>query len=265
MSTAVSSWTCPQCGRRVPGRAPLCHCGFAQAAASLSSPRSAPGSASAAPSAPGKTGWLPVLAAVAGMGVVAALVFAAARPGTTRRTAPASAGPRMRGPVGYPALPTVPTMKARHGARGSAPSLSLPAGMTPLAPASLRPATPAEQDWARATALLDLPLRKIAADTSVLELTYRSFAQACVEGPGGAEAGEWLLSLKRAPLRLGVTLRENGATVDCPTARTHLIARADALKADLAVTQTVAEANHVPPEHWRTLLATHDLSGWEGY
>jgi hypothetical protein len=174
----------------------------------------------------------------------------------------------MRGPVGYPALPTVATPKIHRGARGSAPSLLLPAGMVPLTPASLRPATAAEQDWERATALLDLPLRKIAADTSVLELSYRPFADACVDGApsDGTSGGDaWLVSLKQTPLRPGVTLRDAGATVDCDTARAHLVARCDALKAELAATATLAEANHVPPEHWRTLLATHDLSGWEKY
>jgi hypothetical protein len=265
MSTAVSSWTCPQCGRRVPGRAPLCHCGSARAAASLASSRSALGTASAVPPAPGTTGWLPVLAAVAGMCVVAALVLAAARAGAPPRDAPTSAGPRMRGPAGYPALPAAPTMKAGHGTRGAARTLALPPGMTPLAPASLRPATAAEQDWAKTTALLDLPLRKIAADSSVLELSYRPFAEACVDGARGPGGGEWLLSLRRAALRPGVTLRDAGVTVDCETARAHLMTRADALKADLAATEKVAEASHVPPEHWRTLLATHDLSGWQSY
>ena len=256
MSTAVSSWTCPQCRRRVPGRAPLCHCGFARIASHSSS---AAGSGVASPR--GSLGSFAVLAAAASVCVVAALVFAAARPGGRRLTTTSVAAPRMRGPVGYPALPTVATVKIRHGRRGAAPAGALPQGLTPLAAPSLRPATPAEQDWAKAVALLDLPLRKIAADTSVLELSYRRFAEACVE----AADSEWLASLKRAALRPGVTLRENGATVDCETVRAHLVTRSDALKADLAATAKVAEANHVVPEHWRTLLATHDLSGWESY
>jgi hypothetical protein len=204
-----------------------------------------------------------VLAAAAGLCVVAALVFAAARPGgRTRTTILASvAGPRMRGPVGYPALPAVATVKIRHGRQGTAPDTALPPGLMPLATPSLRPATPAEQDWSKAVALLDLPLRKIAADSSVLELSYRGFAQACVD----AADGEWLVSLRRAAVRPGVTLREAGVTVDCETARVHLITRCDAIKADLAATQKVAEASHVLLEHWRTLLATHDLSAWERY
>lgn len=254
MSTAVSSWICPQCRRRVPGREPLCHCGFARGAAS-------PSAAGGIVSPRGTLDSLPVLAAAAAVCVVAALVFASARPGGLGFAAASVARPRMRGPVGYPALPTVATMKIRHGERGAAPAVVLPPGMVPLAAASLRPATPAELDWGKAMALLDLPLRNIAADTSVLELSYRRFAEACVDGADG----EWLVSLKHAALRPGVTLRENGATVDCETARAHLVTRSDALKADLASAEKVAEANHVLPEHWRTLLATHDLSGWERY
>jgi hypothetical protein len=253
MSTAVSAWTCPQCSRRVPGRAALCHCGFTRAAASLTS---------ANRPAEATTGWLPVLTALGAVCLVAALALSAARPGTTPRAASPYSGPRMRGPVGYAPLPVLAVPKARHVSRGSAPTLLLPPGMAPLTPASLRPATAAEQDWARAAALLDLPLRKIAADTSVLALTYLPFADACVDG---AAADEWLASLKHAALRPGVTLRDAGVTVDCDTARAHLVARCDALKADLAAALTLAETNHVTPEHWRTLLASHDLSGWEKY
>ena len=249
MSTALSSWTCPQCRRRVPGRAPLCHCGFARAAAS--------------PPSPGSTSWLPVLAALGAICLVAALALSAARPGTSHAAASSYAGPRMRGPVGYPPLPAVATLKTRHRRHGAA--VALPAGLVPTALPSLRPATTAEEDWSKATSLLDLPLRKIAADTSVLELRYRPFAGACVEGASGATGGEWLVSLRRAALRPGVTLRDAGETVDCETARAHLVARVDALKADLTAAAKLAEANHVLPDHWRTLLATYDLSGWETY
>jgi hypothetical protein len=266
MSTAVSSWTCPQCRRRVPGRAPLCHCGFARAAVSSSSPlASSPSTRPTIPDSdtPGSASWLPVLAALAAVCVVAALALSAARPGTTRAAVSPYAGPRMRGPVGYPPLPAVATLRTRHDRHG-APA-ALPAGLVPIALPSLRPATPAEQDWGKATSLLDLPLRKIAADTSVLEVRYRPFAGACVDGPSGAAGGEWLGSLRRAALRPGVTLRDGGETVDCETARSHLLARCDALKAELTAAAKLADANHVLPEHWRTLLATYDLSGWEKY
>jgi hypothetical protein len=131
--------------------------------------------------------------------------------------------------------------------------------------------TSAEQEWARAMALLDLPLRKIAADTSVLELGQGPFAEACLEAAGDAAGrarpagGAWLASLKTSRLRAEVTLRQKGATVDCETARRGLIARADTLKADLDAASRLARANGVSPTEWRALLATHDLEVWDGY
>ena len=135
----------------------------------------------------------------------------------------------------------------------------------------VRPPTAIEQDWARAVGLLDLPLRKIGAEMSVLELSYRPFAEACVDVgdsrlvSGAPGEGRWLTSLKTAAMRPGVTLRDKGATVDCETARRSLVARADALKADLAATEKLAQANRVLPDHWRQLLARHELTAWDRY
>jgi len=107
----------------------------------------------------------------------------------------------------------------------------------------------------------------------VLELSYRTFADPCVaprSGPssvglGSAPDRDWLASLKTARLISGVTLREHGATVDCEAARRSLVARADALKSDLAAARTLAHASGVPPEHWHDLMAMHQLDVWERY
>jgi hypothetical protein len=134
-----------------------------------------------------------------------------------------------------------------------------------------RPQTAAQADWDRAVALLDLPLRRIAAETSVLELSYRPFAAACVapeSGPastGTARDGDWLATLKSARLLPGVTLREKGATVDCEGARRLLVRRADVLKSDLDAGARLAAANGVRPEQWRQLMATYSLEGWDRY
>ncbi|HEV7499117.1 MAG TPA: hypothetical protein VGQ33_03895, partial [Vicinamibacteria bacterium] len=80
--------------------------------------------------------------------------------------------PLARGEAVYPALPALPA--AARTARGAA----RPVPSATRIP--LRPPTAAEADWDRAVALLDLPLRRIAAETSVLELSYRPFAAACV-------------------------------------------------------------------------------------
>jgi hypothetical protein len=112
-------------------------------------------------------------------------------------------------------------------------------------------------------ALLDLPLRKIAAETSVLELSYRRFADACLASPSADN--DWLTSLKTARLVPGVTLRENRATVDCETARANLVARADGLKSDLDGAEHLAQKSGVRPEHWRKLMAVHVLDVWDRY
>jgi hypothetical protein len=186
------------------------------------------------------------------------------------RSAPLARLP-FRGPVGYPALPSVRAAATRHpristlapAAANAAPSADAAAAARP------RALTSAEQEWTRVMSLVDLPLRKIAADTSLLELAYRPFAEACVDSPAAAgeraAAGEWLASLKTVALRTSVTLRDRGATVDCETARRGLVARANALKADLDAVAALARTNGVRPEDWRRLLAAHDVEAWDRY
>lgn len=149
--------------------------------------------------------------------------------------------------------------------------------LPPLAVAArARPARAAKRPPAlqtSAAAELDLPLRRIAAETSVLELDYRRFADPCVAplsdpssiGLGSARDRDWLASLKTARLLSGVTLREHGATVDCETARKSLVARANALKSDLDAARNLAQTSGVRPEHWQRLVATHLLEVWERY
>jgi len=130
-----------------------------------------------------------------------------------------------------------------------------------------------ELEWGRAVALLDLPLRGIAAETSVLELSYRRFADACLAPAsdpssialGSARDSDWLHSLKTARLLSGVTLREKGATVDCETARSGLVRRADALKSDLDAREHLAQTSGVRPDHWRKLMEVQRLEVWDRY
>jgi hypothetical protein len=222
----------------VPRREPLCHCGFAR-----------PNESAAPVSATGVTRNGVVLVAV-----LVACVFGVFLYGVSHEILTASARSQRRrtgGEATYPALPAMPTSKrparppsTRHVAAGS---------------------TTAD--------ILDLSLRKIAAETSVLELSYRPFAEACLATasdvssprPGSAAGGGWLASLKTARLRAGITLRDKGATVDCDTARRSLVARADALKSDLDATGSVARTNGVLPGPWRTLLAKYELEAWDRY
>jgi hypothetical protein len=275
MSTPVSSWTCPQCQRRVPIRAPLCHCGFAHADAARAEARAADGSAATGRGLAGserRSSVGPILAAVV-IAAGTALVVAVSRSPSVAGGASSTPVP-FRGVVGYPALPSVPTASSRRPrSPGSGSSAVSGAGERTGAPVRPPPLTAGEQDWARVMALLDLPLRKIAADTSVLELSYGPFRDACRESTGDASASapgaaadrQWLSSLKTGRLRPGVTLRDHGATIDCETARKGLVARADGLKADLDAAEKLGRASGVSPAQWRTLLATHDLDVWERY
>jgi hypothetical protein len=224
----------------VPRREPLCHCGFAR-------PNESPARVSPAGDARRPVALVAILVA----GVVAVVIYAAAVTQEVLRASARSQRRRTGGEATYPALPAMPTSKrparppsTRHVAAGS---------------------TTAD--------ILDLSLRKIAAETSVLELSYRPFAEACLATasdvssprPGSAAGGGWLASLKTARLRAGITLRDKGATVDCDTARRSLVARADALKSDLDATGSVARTNGVLSGPWRTLLAKYELEAWDRY
>jgi hypothetical protein len=171
--------------------------------------------------------------------------------------------PLARGEAIYPGLPAMaatPARTAPGGARLAARVTKVP----------LRAPTATEADWDRAVALLDLPLRRIAAETSELELGYHRFADPCVartSGPASAGTGDtdWLASLKTARLIPGVTIREKGATVDCEGARRLLVTRANALKSDLDANEQLGRTSGVRPEHWRQLVAAYLLEGWDRY
>ena len=172
--------------------------------------------------------------------------------------------PRARGEAIYPGLPAMPAAPARTG-----PGVARPAARVTKVP--LRTPTATEADWDRAVALLDLPLRTLAAETSVLELSYRPFAAACIApesapaSVGTGREGDWLASLKTARLLPGVRLREKGATIDCEGARRLLVTRANALKSDLDANERLGRTSGVRPEHWRQLVAVHLLEGWDRY
>jgi hypothetical protein len=257
LSAAVASpWTCPQCRRRVPGREPLCHCGFERARAAALAASALP-----RPSSPAAGGRRPVvLGAVLFVGVASVLLYGAVRRLDTVASAPRTVSPLARGPATYPLLPALPAVKSRR--RRAAPAVTV----TTLAP---KPLTAAELDWNRAVALLDLPLRKVAAETSVLEVAYRTFAEACLASAAGSRGAErspdWLASLKTARLLSGVTLRENGATVGCEGVRNRLVTRADALKSDLDATERMGQVGGLRAEHWRRLLEVYRLEDWTRY
>lgn len=122
MSDAASPrvWTCPSCGRRVPMRAPVCHCGMTQDRA-----REAAAAQAASPSRPGRDGAergvpadVRVLLAAAAIAVVAGLGWAAFGPAPRDTTVPV---------LGYvdPAPADVAAARAR-AARRAEPPFRLP-------------------------------------------------------------------------------------------------------------------------------------------
>ena len=119
LSAAVAPpWTCPQCRRRVPGREPLCHCGFERARAAALAASTVPG-----PPSPAGGGHPPVvLGALLFVGVASVLLYVAVRRLDT--VAGCSAyreppGPR-RGDVSAPARPAGREEPAPAG-RGGGP------------------------------------------------------------------------------------------------------------------------------------------------
>ncbi|HET6897171.1 MAG TPA: hypothetical protein VFK70_02445 [Vicinamibacteria bacterium] len=240
----------------MPGREPICHCGLERIRA-FPAGRSVPPALAASRKDNRPRAVLVTVLAAAAVGVA---LFGAVRRLDERADAGAQApSPLARGAAIYPALPVIRAAPARTAAReGAAP--------TTLTAVPRRPATAAEVDWDRATALLDLPLRRIEAEASVLEVDYRAFAGPCLTpGPPSATSGAWLASLKTVPVIGGVTLREKGATIDCETARRRLVGRADRLKSDIDEQERLGRTNGVRPEHWRQLLALHGLEAWPSY
>jgi hypothetical protein len=240
----------------VPGREPVCHCGLERIHA-LPAGRSTSAASTASREDNRPRAVLVTVLATAAVGV--ALYGAVQRLDQSATAAAQASSPLGRGAALYPALPVIRAAPARRAARETTATPGVTT--TPR-----RPASASEMDWDRATALLDLPLRRIEAEASVLELDYRAFAEPCLAPrTPSAASGAWLASLKTAPVIAGVTLREKGATIDCETARRRLVARADRLKSDLDDDERLGRASGVRPEHWRQLLALHGLEAWDGY
>jgi hypothetical protein len=248
----------------VPGREPRCHCGLTRAEAAPSG-RSAPTLRASRTDRPsGRRG--PIVATLLATAAVAFALYAAIRRfDESAQAAARPQSPLARGEAVYPALPALP---ARPAAVRTTRDTSKPRlGVTTV---PLRPPTAAEADWDSAVALLDPPLRRIAAETSELELVYHRFADPCVArtsglAPTGTADADWLASLKTARLNPGVTIREKGVTVDCEAARRSLVTRADALKSDLDANERLGRTSGVRPEHWRQLVSVYLLEGWDRY
>lgn len=119
-----------------------------------------------------------------------------------------------------------------------------------------------EEEWEKASALLEPPLQKIAAGSGALQASYQRFASQCLE-PGAASAGSWLEAMRNAPLRPGIQVVEGG--LDCLGTRDTLVGRANQLRSELGAAADTARTNRVLPGHWRKLVAAHQLDMWEQF
>ncbi len=247
----------------MPGREPVCYCGVTRS--------EAPAAWRGETEEPPRRGLSPlavvVLMAAAGLGVYAAMrmsdsAHTAALPAeapaaTTQPSAPAppvSAEGRATEPPPRATTTLMPLSAAR-------PADAAPAAARPAAVDTAPSPTAMEEAWARATALLDRPLQGIASNTSALEQDAAAFAHACLSSPGG----NWLASMKTAPIVTGTVPFVGNARLDCEAERRKLVARADAVKAQLDELDRQARVNSVLPGHWRQLLASHALEIWDRY
>jgi hypothetical protein len=119
-----------------------------------------------------------------------------------------------------------------------------------------------EEEWARASELLESPLQKIEAETSELQQRSGPFAYTCL----GSPPGNWLAAMKNAAfVKTGAPYSKYVGTMDCEFARRELVARGNVLKAELDAAEGLARTSRVLPGHWRKLVEGHQLDVWDSY
>ena len=278
MNPTTYTWSCPQCGRRVPTRQDICHCGFEQRRAMLSG--YAPATTRGLPSPRAHGGWVLTTALMVGCLVSA---FAAVRWQTPLQEQTAQAATGETPPSHYAPLPAVvvqdePTEVAEAieplGIEYTAIAAEPPSPPEPppaprpspeaerLEPRTAPPATPTpssmEEAWQKAKALLQARLATIAGETDRLESGYQAYLEACFSqaaaSPGRRHESNWLVALKATA--------DKGPNQDCQASWTTLMTRANELKAELDQTENLARTSGVLPGLWRQLLTAQRLEVW---
>ena len=265
-------WTCTQCGRTVPAREPRCHCGLLRVESS--SPARADETASSVATF-GRFALALAIAAAGGYGLYVAdqqreqrqqaaeaarqeriRLETAPMSGPTaapletdpRTFAPSPYTPPIGGPLSFPspkAEATPAALKARASPADSSPS-----------PTSM------EEEWARASELLEPSLQKIEAETAELQQRSSRFTYTCL----GSPPGNWLVAMKSAEfVKTGATYSKYVGTMDCELARRELVARGNVLKAELDTAEGLARTSRVLPGHWRKMVEAHQLDLWDAY
>jgi hypothetical protein len=245
----------------VPGREPECYCGVKRSEA----PAAWRGEPEARPARGFPGAIVFVLAAAVGVGMWAAMRDREP-PATPAVESPASPDPSAATP---PATAEAAPTESR-AVTTTTLAAAMPARAAPAPPAETRPAAPPdtspsptamEEAWARAQELLDRPLRQIAAETSTLQQDCATFAYKCLT----STEGNCLAAMKTAPLVNGAVPFAGNVVVDCEGAKRKLVARGDALKAQLDALETQSRQAGVLPGHWRQLRSAQGLDVWDRY
>jgi hypothetical protein len=268
---AAPSWTCPWCERVVPARETRCHCGCDRSVAEAKV-------ASEAAESEGVGGGRALLA-VALVGLCGFIFYtalrqrmqaedAAAASAMERRRSAAAAASTAPGSAASPDDSAPPMPQGYTPPAGWIPALPRPAATPVPSPSpsagpegSPKPSS-MEEEWERASALLEPPLQKIAAASGALQASYQRFASQCLDS-SAAGAGSWLEAMRNAPLRPGIQVVEGG--LDCVGARETLVGRANQLRSELNAAADTSRTNRVLPGHWRKLIAAHQLEMWEQF
>ena len=266
-------WTCTQCGRTVPAREPRCHCGLLRAESSAA--RGADETTSGVGGGFGRTVLGLALAAAAGYGLYAASLqreqrqqaAEAARQERIRlETAPRSgpdAGPPETTPRTFGPSPYTPPVGGTFSFPSPKSEATPEALKARVSPADSSPSpTSMEEEWARASEILEPSLQKIEAETAELQQRSGPFTYTCL----GSPPGNWLVAMKSAEfVKTGAPYSKYVGTMDCEGARRELVARGNVLKAELDTAQGLARTSRVLPGHWRKLVETHQLEIWDAY
>jgi hypothetical protein len=275
----AATWTCPWCERLVPAREARCHCGCDRAVAEAKDAAEGQGEGQGAGPIVGRAALVIGLLAACGL-----VLFVAFRQRSRSLEAAALAERESLPPPSAPIVastgppPTYGDIRSGGGYAppavwiSAAPPVEVPAAPLAPSPKAAEAASPTtstmEEEWEKASTLLEPRLQKMATDSRALEASYYPFAARCLAPDGGGSRGadgSWLSSLKSAPAVGGIQFTEAGGNVDCASARARLLAKANQVKSELSAAEELARTSRVLPGHWRKLVATHQLEIWDRY
>jgi hypothetical protein len=235
------AWACPQCGRSVPGREEVCHCGFGRAAAMASAAQPRASVASVADLHPWRELVLGPLLLPA---LVLLLGFAFAR---SRPPSPAASNGAGRPSAGAPAprYPALPLAPAAGDSDDTSPDRQEP-----------------EHDG------VPDALHRIREEADGLEAEYDTYREACLAGAAADEpaseppAAAGPVSAARNWFALWREPDSAASSPECTERRGDLADRAGRMAAALEAFETLGRDRGLDAEQVRALLTEGRLAGW---